>query len=77
MKKKSLEEKKVYSAIFLDVAQAFDKRWHEGLNYKLRSLLPKQYSGILQSFIIDRYFRIKQEELYSELGEIKAYNTSK
>jgi len=32
----ALEEKKVCSAIFLDVAQAFDKVWHEGLNYKLR-----------------------------------------
>jgi hypothetical protein len=26
----SLEEKKVCSTLFLDVAQAFDKVWHEG-----------------------------------------------
>jgi hypothetical protein len=31
----ALEEEKICSAIFLDVAQAFDKVWHEGLNYKL------------------------------------------
>jgi len=31
----ALEETKVCSAVFLDVAQAFDKVWHEELNYKL------------------------------------------
>lgn len=69
---KALEEKKVCSTIFLDVAQAFDKVWHDGLNYKLRAFLPKQYSQILQSYISDRHFRIKQEESYSELKQIKA-----
>lgn len=69
---KSLEEKKVCAAIFLDVAQAFDKVWHEGLNHKLRLLLPEQYSQILESYISDRYFRVKQEEAYSDLKEIKA-----
>jgi hypothetical protein len=44
----TLEEKKVHSAIFLDVVQAFDKVWHEGLNYKLRTTLPKQYAKILE-----------------------------
>ena len=28
----TLEEKKFCSAVFLDVTQAFDKVWHEGLN---------------------------------------------
>ena len=69
---KALEEKKVCSTIFLDVAQAFDKVWHEGLNYKLKTLLSKQFSQILESYIADRHFRIKQEESYSELKEINA-----
>jgi hypothetical protein len=34
------EEKKVCCAVFLDVVQAFNKVWHEGLNYKLSSILP-------------------------------------
>jgi hypothetical protein len=69
---KSLEERKVCSAIFLDVAQAFDKVWHEGLKHKMNCLLPKQYSQLLESYISDRVFRVKQEESYSELREIKA-----
>jgi len=56
----------------LDVAQAFDKVWHEGLNHKLKLLLPVQYSRILESYISERYFRIKQEDAYSDLNKIEA-----
>lgn len=69
---KALEEKQVCSVIFLDVAQAFDKVWHKGLVHKLYKQLPTQYADILQSYISDRYFRIKQNEEYSELKPIKA-----
>jgi hypothetical protein len=68
---KALEEKKVCSTIFLDVAQAFDKFWHDGLIYKLETFLPKQYAQILKSYITERHFRIKQEA-YSDLKDIKA-----
>jgi hypothetical protein len=37
---KTLEEKQVCSTGFLDVAQAFDKVWHEGFYYKLELFLP-------------------------------------
>ena len=33
--RKCFEQKKYCSAVFLDVAQAFDKVWHEGLMYKI------------------------------------------
>lgn len=69
---KCLEEKKVCSTVFLDVAQAFDKVWHEGLIIKLRSMLPKHYVDILESYITNRLFRVRQEDAYSELKEIKA-----
>ncbi|KAL1487554.1 hypothetical protein ABEB36_015773 [Hypothenemus hampei] len=69
---KSLEEGKVCSTVFLDVAQAFDKVWHEGLYCKLNKLLPNPFSQLLKSYITDRVFRIKQEDTYSELKEIKA-----
>lgn len=68
----ALEEKKVCSAIFLDVTQAFDKVWHDGLNYKLRKMLPAKYAELIQSYLSDRYFRIKHEDAYSDAYRIYA-----
>ena len=67
-----LEQKKVCSAVFLDVAQAFDKVWHRGLEFKLQRDLPKQYFEVLKSYINDRYFRVRQEGEYSKLKKILA-----
>lgn len=69
---KTLEEKKICSTIFLDVAQAFDKVWHEGFVYKLKNILPHKICEILESYITERHFRVKQENAYSEIKEIKA-----
>lgn len=69
---KALEEKKICSAVFLDVAQAFDKVWHEGLEYKLHRDLPTQYFELLQSYIKGRYFRVRHGCDYSELKRITA-----
>lgn len=68
----ALEDKKVCSAIFLDVTQAFDKVWHEGLNHKLRKMLPAKYAELLQAYLSDRYFRVKHEDAYSEAHKIHA-----
>lgn len=68
----ALEEKKICTAVFLDVAQAFDKVWHEGLIFKLRQMLPKQFSDLLESYISNRVFRVRHGEAYSDLKEIKA-----
>lgn len=69
---KALEEKKVCSAVFLDVTQAFDKVWHKGLNCKLKTILPKEHSEMIESYLSERYFYIKQEGEYSDLKEIGA-----
>ena len=68
----ALDKKQICSAIFLDVAQAFDKVWHEGLVYKLNQQLPYQYAALLESYLSNRAFRIKQGKEYSELKSIKA-----
>jgi hypothetical protein len=68
---KTLEEKNVSTSIFLDVAQAIDKIWHEGLLHKIELLLPTEYSRLLKSYLSDHYFRVKQEDEYSGLKPIK------
>ena len=69
---KALEEKQICSTLFLDVAQAFDKVWHKGLIFKLKRLIPLQYVEIIESYLSERLFRIKQDEEYSTLREIRA-----
>lgn len=69
---KALEGNEVCSAIFLDVAQAFDKVWHEGLLYKLNKFMPIQMVNLLKSYISDRMFRVRHDETYSELKNIRA-----
>lgn len=64
--------KKVYSPVFLDKAQTFDRLWHQGPGHKLNTILPKQFSDIIQPYVIDKYFRIKQDDAYSDVKEIKA-----
>lgn len=68
----ALENKKICSAIFLDVAQAFDKVCHKSLSYKLYCLLPEDYAEFSSSYIDGRLFRVKHENEYSELKEIDA-----
>jgi hypothetical protein len=46
-----LENKKYCSTAFLDISQAFDKVWHTGLLFKLRSSLPLNYLLVLKSYL--------------------------
>ena len=45
----AMESRKYCSAVFLDVTQAFDKVWHDGLLYKLKRDLPYHYYQIIKS----------------------------
>ena len=51
---RALEDKKYCSAVFLDVSQAFDKVWHQGLLYKIQTTLPLRYHNILRSYLQQR-----------------------
>ena len=55
----TLVKKKYCSAVFLDIQQAFDKVWHEGLLYKLKKVLPHTYYSILKSYLTKRQFMVK------------------
>lgn len=70
--REDLENKRFCSAAFLDVAQAFDKVWHTGLLYKIKSLLPHSFYGILKSYLYNRFFQIKYQDVLTDLHEIKS-----
>ena len=68
----ALEEKKFCTAAFLDISQAFDKVWHQGLCYKLKTKLPHNMFSILKSYLTQRYFFVKHEDFYTEIYPILA-----
>ncbi len=70
--KSALDGKKYCSAVFLDVAQAFDKVWHEGLIYKIKQQLPINFHAILESYLSNRKFRVKYNDSKSDLCKINA-----
>lgn len=47
----SFLSKKYCSAVFLDVSQAFDKVWHDGLLCKITQILPSKYYKFLRSYL--------------------------
>lgn len=61
----ALEEKKYCPAVFLDVSQAFDRVWHEGLIFKLSRTIPQNYCQLLESYLTNRTFRVIYEEARS------------
>ena len=62
---KALEENKYCTAAFLDISQAFDKVWHQGLLYKLKLLFSDSIYNILRSYLENRYFLIKYRDACS------------
>ena len=58
---------------FLDLSKAFDRVWHDGLMYKLKTLgICGNYYGLLHSFLSDRHQRVVLNEQSSKLSHIKA-----
>jgi hypothetical protein len=51
----TIEEKKYCASAFLDIKQGFDKVWHDGLLFKLRTNFPLSYFPILQSCLQNRH----------------------
>jgi len=68
----SLEKKLYCSYIFLDVAQAFDRVWHEGLQFKLKKFLPTPLYLLIKSYLTDRHFQVQFNSSISEIAPIKA-----
>lgn len=70
--KQALDNRNYCSAAFLDIAQAFDKVWHEGLIYKIKANLPYCYHNILTNYLTDRKYFVKYETAASNLFDIKS-----
>jgi Reverse transcriptase (RNA-dependent DNA polymerase)/Endonuclease-reverse transcriptase len=68
----SLESKHYCSTAFLDVEQAFDRVWHDGLLAKLKGFLPFTYYLILKSFLSDRSFQVSQSYSVSTIYPVGA-----
>lgn len=66
------EEKKYCSAVFIDISQAFDKVWHEGLLFKIKSNLPYQFYEIFKSYLENRTFYVRQQSAISNLQDVKS-----
>jgi hypothetical protein len=61
----TIEEKKY-------CASAFDKVWHDGLLFKLRTNLPLNYFLIFQSYLQNRHFLVRCQDEQTTLYPIKA-----
>lgn len=55
---KRLEKKGMYSAVFLDVAQTFDRVWHKNILHKLRSHFADLFYQLLKSYLVVNTFAL-------------------
>uniref|UniRef100_A0A2S2QCP3 Putative RNA-directed DNA polymerase n=1 Tax=Sipha flava TaxID=143950 RepID=A0A2S2QCP3_9HEMI len=68
----SFENKEYCPGVFLDLAQALDRVWHDGLLYKFKSFLPAPYYLIILSYLCDRTFAVRQGDSTSSYFPISA-----
>jgi hypothetical protein len=57
-----MESNKYCTAAFLDISQAFDTMWHEGLLYKIKTVFPDNIYRILPSYLENRFSLLKYRE---------------
>ena len=69
----TINQNKFMGALFVDLASAFDKVWHNGLLYKLHQYKIPNYLGFwIKNYLTNRKFRIKIGQTYSTLADILA-----
>lgn len=61
----TLESKRFCATAFLDIANAFDKVWLQGLISKLRQSLPANLANLLESFLTNRCYRVYHDGEFS------------
>ena len=67
-------KKQVVAALFLDAEAAFDRCWHQGIQYKLKKNLnlPDRFIRLISSFLTDRSLTVVYEGCHSERILLKA-----
>jgi len=55
----AFEHREYCTALFLDVAQAFDRVWLDGLMFKIIKLLPQNIHKLLKSYLYKRVFAVR------------------
>lgn len=70
----AIEERKYSSMLFIDISQ--DKVWHEGLIYKIKRCLPTNTHSLLESYIMDREFRVRRKSYLSSEFPIRDMSSS-
>lgn len=68
----ALEKKQYCTAAFLDVAQAFDRVWHDGLLFKIKKILPPTFYLLFKSYLHERQFAVRYRSSLSDCSEIQA-----
>jgi len=68
----ALEKKSYCTCAFLDISQAFDRVWHDGLLFKLKKFLHPVYFLIIKSYLSDRYFSTRIGDTLSSIARISA-----
>lgn len=69
---KCFEERKVCDSVFLDLSQAFDKVWHDGILHKARTHYPYQYHKLITSILNEKHFHVKNDDATSQIHPITA-----
>lgn len=70
---KAFDSKKYCSAVYIDISEAFDRVWHDGLLNKLAKLLPVNLYLVLKSYLHERTFLVKgANSVFSRKCQIKA-----
>jgi hypothetical protein len=71
--KNNLKRQNSVGMVALDINSAFDSVWHEGLLHKMKQVnFPIYLIKIVQSFLNERYFRVKINSIMSEKFFIRA-----
>jgi len=68
----ALEKKLFCTSAFIDISQAFDRVWHDGLLFKLKKFLHPTYFLVIKSYLSERNFQVRVGNTYSSITNISA-----